>query len=96
MDNGTWNSFRKGDVVLVRELDRSDWMPHLRIDKWPFWVVVFDNNIRLKQIVKHDGDTITLHSLNPSPEYSDFSLNLSKVSRLFNVIKQKPRENSFG
>lgn len=98
MDDGRRDSFERGDVVLVRELDRDDWMPRLYINKWPYWVVCWGNNVRLKQIVAQDeaaGD-ITLHSLNPSPEYTDFTLSLSEVSRLFNVITKMPKPVEYG
>ncbi len=91
MDDGTRNSFGRGDIVLVRELDRDDWAPQLHIRDWPYWVVCWGNNVRLKQITQQTGDTITLHSLNPSPEYTDFTLNLSDVIRLFNVVQVQPK-----
>ena len=94
MDDGSRGSFAEGDIVLVRELPKDDWMPKLRYKDWPFWVVVWGNNVRIKQILDQDGDTITLHSLNPSPEYTDFDLKLSEVSRLFNVVKHR-HDNSF-
>lgn len=37
MDDGTRDSFQPGDIVLVRELDRSDWAPRLHFGKWPYW-----------------------------------------------------------
>lgn len=96
MDNGTYNGFRQKDIVLVRELGRDLWMPRLRFNKWPYWVIVFGNNVRIKQIIGQDEEgNITLHSLNPSPEYCDFSLHLNDVSRLFNVIQHIPRPNIF-
>jgi hypothetical protein len=97
MDDGTRNGLAEGDVVLVRELDRSDWAPRLRYKDWPFWVVVWDNNVRIKQIIDEDtkNGTITLHSLNPSPEYTDFKIHLDHVQHLFNVIKVRPSERSF-
>lgn len=95
MDDGTRDSFQRGDIVLVRELDKDDWMPHLHLNGWHYWVVCWGNNVRLKQILSQEGTTITLHSLNPSPEYCDFTLDLTQVSRLFNVIKHKPKERSF-
>ena len=97
MDDGTWNGFRKGDTVVVRELSRDKWLPKLHIRDWPFWVVVFGNNVRIKQIVSQDKDTgaITLHSLNPSPEFTDFTLQLDEVSRLFNVVQHVPKPRKF-
>lgn len=97
MDDGSRDSFQKGDTVLVRELDKQDWLPNLHINKWRFWVVCFGNNIRIKEIVSQNTTegTITCHSLNPSPEYTDFTLSLNNVSRLFNVIKILPKARSF-
>ena len=97
MDDGTWNGFRKGDTVVVRELSRDKWLPKLHIKDWPFWVVVFGNNVRIKQIISQDETTgaITLHSLNPSPEYTDFTLRLDDISRLFNVVQHVPKPRKF-
>ena len=97
MDDGTWNGFRRGDTVVVRELSRDKWLPKLHIKDWPFWVVVFGNNVRIKQIIDQDENTgaITLHSLNPSPEYTDFTLQLDEVSRLFNVVQHVPKPRKF-
>lgn len=97
MDDGTRNSFEAGDMLLVRELPRDEWAPKLRINDWPFWVVCWDNNVRVKQIIAQDETTgdITLHSLNPSPEYTDFTLPLSCINRLFNVVKYRPQVKTF-
>ena len=95
MDDGTFNGFRPGDIVLVRELDRQDWAPKLHISKWPFWVICWGNCVRLKQIVGQTGDSITCHSLNPSPEYCDFTLRLDDVYRLFNVVQVQPKPRIF-
>lgn len=91
MDDGTRKSFQRGDVVLARMLDRQHWTTNLHITTWPFWVVCWGNNIRLKQIVSQGEGNITLHSLNPSPEYTDFTLPLDDVNMLFNVIEVKPK-----
>lgn len=97
MDDGTRHSFEAGDKIYVRELDRSDWMPRLRFDTWPYWVVAFGNNIRLKQITAQDEHgNITLHSLNPSPEFTDFQLSLDEVSHIYNVIRKIPKTVDFG
>jgi len=96
MDDGTRSSFERGDVVLVRELDRSHWLPKLHLSQWRFWVVCWQNCVRLKEITAQTATTITLHSLNPSPEYTDFTLNLAEVSRLFNVIKKVPKSITYG
>lgn len=91
MDDGSRRSFENGDTVIVRELDRDDWRPHLHLKDWPYWVVCWGNCVRLKEITKQEGDIITLHSLNPSPEYTDFTLDLNHVYRLFNVVQVQPK-----
>lgn len=96
MDDGTRKSFERGDVVVVRELDRDKWLPKLHIRDWPFWVIVFGNCVRIKEIISQDETSITCHSLNPSPEYTDFTLHLDDVSRLFNVIQKIPKAVFFG
>lgn len=97
MDDGTRRSFESGDIVLVHELPKDKWAPSLHIRTWPFWVVVFGNNVRMKEIVAQDEKTgaITLHSLNPSPEYTDFQLGLDEIDRLFNVVQHIPHPRKF-
>lgn len=97
MDNGTRDSFEAGDIVVVRELSRDKWLPKLHYKQWPFWVVAFGNCVRIKQIIAQDEEagTITLHSLNPSPEYTDFTLQLDEIYRLFNVVQHVPKPRKF-
>ncbi|MCD7901808.1 MAG: hypothetical protein LUH22_18735 [Bacteroides sp.] len=94
MDDGTRGSFEQGDKLLARELDRIYWKDKLRYEKYPYWVIVFDSSVLIKQIIDQNLETgeITCHSLNPSPEYRDFTLKLDEVRMLYNVIKKKPRE----
>lgn len=90
MDDDSKRSFTQGDLVLARELDKIHWRDGLRYEKFPFWIIVLEGTILCKQIIEHNVDTgdITCHSLNPSPEYSDFTINLSKVCRIFNIIQK--------
>ena len=97
MDDGTRGSFEEGDIVLVRELERELWEGRLRFNDYPYWVVVFDSSVLIKQLIKHDEETgdLTFHSLNPSPEYADFTINMDKVRKLFYVIKKRPKDVEF-
>lgn len=92
MDDDSKRSFSHGDKVLVRELDRIHWRDGIRYNQYPYWVIVFSHSILCKQIINHDmeNNTITCHSLNPSPEYTDFTVNLDEVYRLFNVVQKVP------
>jgi len=97
MDDGTRKSFEAGDKIFTRELERQDWSPRLHFETWPYWVVAFGNCIRLKQIIgQDDRGNITLHSLNPSPEFTDFTLQLDEVSHLYNVIRKIPKTVDYG
>ena len=97
MDDGTRNSFEEGDIVLTRELDRVHWKDGLRFNDHPYWVVVFDNSVLIKQIISQDliNGTITFHSINPSPEYSDFTLNMDDIRTLYYVLQKKPKVIKF-
>lgn len=92
MDDDSKRSFSHGDKVLVRELDRIHWKDGIRYNQYPFWVIVLSNSILCKQIINHDTkhNLITCHSLNLSPEYQDFTVNLDDVYRIFNVVQKVP------
>ena len=93
MDNGMRECLQDGDKVLVRELERDNWRT-LRTRDHRFWVLVFGSSVLIKEITNLDTEagTVTCHSLNPSPEYHDFSVPLDTVRHLYYVIKIKPHE----
>ncbi|MBR6899735.1 MAG: helix-turn-helix transcriptional regulator [Bacteroidales bacterium] len=93
MDIGTRQSFESGDKVLVRELERVYW-DNIWYRRHPYWVVVFGSSVLIKQIISQDIEkgTVTFHSLNPSPEYADFTISQNDIRSLYYVIKKKPRE----
>lgn len=90
MDDDSKRSLCNGDIVLARELGQEHWHNKLRTDDFPNWIIVLDNTVLCKQIVSQDIDrfSITCHSLNPSPEYADFELQLSDVRQLFNIVQR--------
>lgn len=91
MDNGMRKSLQDGDKVLVRELEQDNWRT-LRAGDHRFWVIVFGSSVLIKEISTFDPTTgvITCHSLNPSPEYHDFELELDTVRHLYYVININP------
>lgn len=93
MDDGTRQSFEAGDRLLVRELNRIHWRDKLRYTDHPYWVIAFGSSVLIKQIIGQDMErgVITLHSLNPSPEYSDFELSIDEIQKLYYVIKKNPK-----
>lgn len=90
MDDGSIKSIPDQSTVLVRELSQDKWTCRLHTEKYPNWIIVLDNTILCKQIIDQDFETgeITCHSLNPSPEYSDFKINLNEVNQLLNIIQK--------
>ncbi|MFT3993120.1 MAG: helix-turn-helix domain-containing protein [Dysgonomonas sp.] len=90
MDDDTKRSLSNGDIVLARELGQEHWKNKLHTDDYPNWIIVLSNTVLCKQIVDQDMEncTITCHSLNTSPEYTDFELNLNDVSQLCNIVQR--------
>lgn len=82
------DQLKEGDKVLAKELPREYWSSKLQIDKYLF-IIVSRDGIVVKQILKHDVATgkILCHSLNKSPEYSDFTISLKSVYKLFYIKK---------
>ncbi|MDU1889456.1 MAG: helix-turn-helix domain-containing protein [Dysgonomonas sp.] len=90
MDNDSKRSLCNGDIVLARELGKEHWRNKLHTEDYPNWIIVLNNTILCKQIVDQDLEkgTITCHSLNPSPEYSDFELKLDDICQLCNIVQR--------
>lgn len=80
-----------GDIVLGRELGKQHWTSKLNTNGYPYWIIVHKDTIVCKEIINHDVEKgiITCHSLNNSPEFQDFNLNLNDCHQLFNIIKKQ-------
>ncbi|WP_143469416.1 S24 family peptidase [Leeuwenhoekiella nanhaiensis] len=91
MNDGSINSIPHGTIVLGRELQKHHWTSPLRVKQYPHWIIVHRDTVMCKEIVEHDVErgTITCHSLNDSPEYQDFTINLNDVKELYNIIKRQ-------
>lgn len=90
MDDDSKRSLSHGDVVNARELGYEHWKSKLHTKQYPNWIIVTDTTILCKQIIDQNIETgeITCHSLNPSPEYTDFTINLNDVRKLFNIVQK--------
>lgn len=90
MDDDSKNAIANNYIVATRELSRDHWMSKIRYNDFPYWVVYTSESKYplLKEIVNHDVENgnITFHSLNDSPEYCDFTLNIDHINALFYVI----------
>lgn len=90
MDDGTNRAIGRNSIVSTRELQRQHWTSKLRYRDCPYWVIYTTQSKLplLKEIIEHNTDEgyITCHSLNDSPEFTDFKLNMDEVQALFYVI----------
>jgi len=91
MNDGSINSIPSGSLVLCREVQQVHWTSKLNFKKFPNWIIIHKDGVICKEIVAHDFENgkITCHSLNSSPEYKDFQINLSDVYQLFNIVKKQ-------
>jgi len=90
MDDGSSAAITRNSIVSTRELQRQHWNGKLRFRDFPYWVIYTTQSKMplLKEIVEHNTEEgyITCHSLNDSPEFSDFKLHLNDIQALFYVI----------
>lgn len=87
MDDGTNRSLLDGDKILVKELDSDCCRTKLKTDDGFFVIIHRTDGVVVKQIVEHkvEEGIICCHSINPSPQYHDFEIDLREVSRIFKV-----------
>lgn len=76
-------------TVLGKELPMDLWMDGFGESKFG-WIILTKRNVLFKDIVAFDRETatVTCHSRNDSPEYSDFKLSLNDVHKIFKVLKR--------
>lgn len=79
-----------GDVVICREVQRSNWQYKLHINEWDFVIAHGTQGVMLKEIIDHNVETgeITCHSIN-TEMHPDFTLNLREVAFLYNVVEHR-------
>lgn len=89
MNGGSIDDTPSKSLVLGRELGKQHWLDGFQKSKYG-WIVICKKSIMHKDITKlnKDDGTITCHSRNSSPEYSDFQLKLNDVYQIFKVIKR--------
>lgn len=86
MDDGSYESYLEGDILLCRNVRRDFWRSKLHINKWDFVIVHKEQGILVKRILEHDVENglLTLHSLNEY--YEDFQIHLNEVAKIFNIV----------
>ena len=90
MDDASSRAITRNSVVSTRELQRHHWIGKLRYRDFPYWVIYTTQSKMplLKEIIEHNTEEgyITCHSLNDSPEFTDFKLHVNDIQALFYVI----------
>ncbi len=90
MDDGSSHAISRNSIVSTRELQRQHWVNKLRYRDFPYWVIYTTQSKLplLKEIIEHNTEEgyITCHSLNDSPEFTDFRLYINDIQALFYVI----------
>lgn len=91
MDDGSKYSICDRDVVLARRVAKADWDIVLNTKMSTYWILVLKNAIVCKEVVAKNVDKkqLTCHSLNPSPEYADFTLGYTDVVQLYVVVAKQ-------
>ena len=87
MDDGTNRGLLDGDKILVTELDSDCCRTKLKTGDSFFVIIHRTDGIVVKQIVEHhvEEGIIRCHSINPSPQYHDFDVDLREVTKIFKV-----------
>lgn len=93
MDDGSYEAYLEGDILLCRNIRPDYWLSKLHIDKWDFVVVHKELGILVKRIIEHkvSEGIITLHSLNDY--YEDIDVHLQDVQKLFNIVDFRRKRN---
>lgn len=91
MDNGSIHSIPDKAIVLGREVPQKELARMLGTGQYPFWVLICKHNVMCKGIISYNKkeNKIICHSLNTSPEYSDFEVGMEDVKHLFAVVKKQ-------
>lgn len=74
--------------VLGKECTPREW-PDLKYNDLGY-AILTTQNIYIKDIinVNQGAQTITCHSRNPSPEYTDFDLSFNEIKMIFKVVRR--------
>ena len=96
MNNGKIDSFEEGDIVLSIEINPDEFKQVINNDLSDFWILDIGDALIMKQITEFKNNKLTCHSLNPSAEYKDFSLNINNISRIYKITGVRHKIVSLG
>ena len=88
MDNSSRDSMPDGTIVLTYKISENELKTTLENKSIKYFIIVYKNAVLCKEILCFDKgkNGITCHSINPSPEYSDFTISLSDVKQFCAII----------
>lgn len=88
MNNNSRYSLALNDIVLTKQIDIDNF--HHEYDNKDLWIIILSDSFMCKQIVKVNKSSkeILCHSLNPSPEYSDFSIKLDSIKKIYKIVQR--------
>lgn len=91
MDDGTTEGIPNKSVVLGKLVPVSKLTTMVRDNPNVFWIITHNDSVMCKKITAFDkkNKAITCHSLNNSPEYSDFEINIGEVKQFYRIIKKQ-------
>ena len=91
MDDGTIGGLPNKSVVLGKLVPTSKLAATVRDDPRALWLIIHLESVMCKKITAFDkkNNTLTCHSLNNSPEYSEFELKIDEVKEFYKVIKRQ-------
>ncbi len=91
MNNGEVESLTRKTIVLGKQVNKRELASKLKDKSGLFWIIVYKDGIMCKEITDYDkkSGTISCHSLNNSPEYPDFNINIEDVKQLFIILKKQ-------
>lgn len=88
MDDGSRVSLKMGDIVITQEMDKDN----LKVEKDDsnVWAILVGKEILFRKAERFiDEDKILFKALNPSLEYSDFTLKISDIKKIYKVIQRR-------
>ena len=88
MDDGTYEAYKNGDIVLCKQLFLPDYRESLLPIRHYDFVIVHNEGVLIKRIAEHsiENRTITLHSLNKF--YGDVTISLEDVKAIYCVLQR--------
>lgn len=91
MNNGNVNSIPQKAIVLGKQFSIKEFKNRISDEYDLYCIIVHKESIMCKEVLSYDkkNGTIMCHSLNTSPEYPDFEVELNNVKQVFEIIKKQ-------